>query len=492
MTLSEWALHGVIDGSVALAVVGVIWFVAGNRLPPRLGAWLFGLAMLKGAVPLPVELAWLPTHPMESIPMSETLPVAMEAAVKTGAESMVLAHSWTVMQVAGYAWLIGVLVGLVRLAWLCVRTRRLCASSRPWSGESWGVECRVVAGLHAPAVTGLLRPVVLLPDGLEQRLTADQMRWVIAHEVAHARAGDLVWELLTALLRVVCFFNPALWIASMQAARLRELACDEEALTLARVSRHESAQGFIALIEWAQTRPTLQLAGAGMSSAGREAGRRVKALASIPRVRMTSRNQSLLAVISFILALPGYRLVHAEAESEAARVVTLERRIAELEAQLQTKSRLERLRERATSRAHARSKADEDRYSADALREIERLYQEGKQKASRAEVAAAFTPLMEQFAESNRAGCAVLLLARLSSGAERAALLKRAVSQHSADYFLDGTNVGGVARLMLAEEATDSADIDKWRAEITASYAEELDFGAVPIADLLQPSTTKK
>ncbi|MBK8035650.1 MAG: M48 family metalloprotease [Verrucomicrobiaceae bacterium] len=490
MNLQAWAMQGLIDGALALGAATIIWLLAGKKLPPRFGAWLFGLAMFKGAIPLPVELPWLPAFHLDSPLAAEVLPSWALKAVPAPMAAGASTSSWSLLAVL---WGCGVSLGIMRLAWLYQRTRRLRAKSMPCrAGEEWDIECRVVDGLHAPAVTGLWRPVVLLPIGLDQRLSAAQMRWMIAHEVAHARSGDLVWELLSSLLRIVCFFNPAVWLAAAQAERLREVACDEAALSLAKVSRQDSAEGFIRLIEWSRELPRLRLAGAGMSSAGREAGRRVRALVSMPGARLKPRWQWILGAAAVLAVLPGYRLAHAEDEPEAARIAALERRVRELETQLQSKSRLERLRERAASLAHARVKADEARFSVAELREIERLYQEAKQKETGVDIAAAFAPLIERFPASNRAGCAVLLLARLSSGPERAALLARAASQHAGDYFLDGTNVGGVARLMQAQDAQDPAEARKWREEILSRFAEELDFGAVPLADLIPPTTAKQ
>ncbi|MBZ5612139.1 MAG: hypothetical protein LAP38_28100 [Acidobacteriia bacterium] len=38
-----------------------------------------------------------------------------------------------------------------------------------------------------PGVFGILRPVLLLPDGITERLSPAQLRAILAHELCHVR-----------------------------------------------------------------------------------------------------------------------------------------------------------------------------------------------------------------------------------------------------------------------------------------------------------------
>jgi hypothetical protein len=58
--------------------------------------------------------------------------------------------------------------------------------------------------------------------------------------------------------------------------------------------------------------------------------------------------------------------------------------------------------------------------------------------------------LIGRYPRSNRAGCAVLELARLSSGLTRERYLRDAVATHSDAWFETGVQVGALARAMLA------------------------------------------
>lgn len=79
-------------------------------------------------------------------------------------------------------------------------------------------------GVDTPFVLGLLRPVIYLPYGLEER---DQ-GYVIAHERAHIRRKDHWWKPLGFALLTVYWFNPLLWLAYVLLCRDIEGACDEK------------------------------------------------------------------------------------------------------------------------------------------------------------------------------------------------------------------------------------------------------------------------
>lgn len=517
---SVWAAGSLVDGALALLLAGLVAVLAGRRLMPRLMAVLFSLVLLKCALPLPMTLPILKNVPTMAAAGAgsgkESLPELVSALVATreGVPSVTLAPLPPRLTASAWVfllWLAGVAAGGARLAWWWRRTRRLIQEAKPvdpaaipeWTSlieRATGRvprEVRVSPRLRSPAVTGWRRPVLLLPEGLAEQMPADQWRWVLAHELAHARGGDAAWQWFELVMRTLLFFNPAVWIASAQSARWREAACDEEAIRLADVSRPRAADGFVCLIEWAQARPASLVAAHGFGGCVREARARIHALLRERPLLLRHRWQAALALLAAALVLPSPRLGRAQAEpanTSAERVAELERRVAELEGQLRRKSRLEKLLENAKLRAHQREQADSRLFNADQLREIERLYQDAKRQNDTAGMEAGFQSLFERFPKANRSGCALILLARLKQGAEREALLHRAMAEHSDAYFLDATSVGGVARLMLAQDAIAAGretEAQRWRAEIDANFAEELDFGAVPLMDILQTALPK-
>ncbi len=88
-------------------------------------------------------------------------------------------------------------------------------------------EVRLVPGLRSPAATGWWRPKVLLPNELLPRLEAQQLVYVLRHELMHVRRRDYLWDRLATLGCHVIFFNPSAWLARRRLRWERELVCDE-------------------------------------------------------------------------------------------------------------------------------------------------------------------------------------------------------------------------------------------------------------------------
>jgi beta-lactamase regulating signal transducer with metallopeptidase domain/biopolymer transport protein ExbD len=84
--------------------------------------------------------------------------------------------------------------------------------------------------VQSPAVTGLFRPVLLLPADLEESLAPEETRLVLKHELTHLQRGDLPLNALLCLLLALHWFNPLLWIAFFKSRQDREAACDAQVL----------------------------------------------------------------------------------------------------------------------------------------------------------------------------------------------------------------------------------------------------------------------
>jgi WD40 repeat protein/beta-lactamase regulating signal transducer with metallopeptidase domain len=103
--------------------------------------------------------------------------------------------------------------------------------------------------LHSPAVGGLMWPTVVIPPDLEESLTPKQLTWVLLHELAHIRRGDLWVVVVQRVAQAVFFFNPAVHLLNWIIDELREYACDDAALAACKTSRRDCGEGFLAIIE---------------------------------------------------------------------------------------------------------------------------------------------------------------------------------------------------------------------------------------------------
>ena len=128
--------------------------------------------------------------------------------------------------------------------WFPVNFEALRRTAGVRSPVRWAVSPRVTS----PAVGGLLRPTVVMPPDLDEGLTPKQLNWVLLHELAHIRRGDLWVVAVQRLLGAVFFFHPAVHLANWIIDQLREYACDDAALAAAKASRHACGEGFLTIV----------------------------------------------------------------------------------------------------------------------------------------------------------------------------------------------------------------------------------------------------
>jgi uncharacterized protein (TIGR03435 family) len=81
-----------------------------------------------------------------------------------------------------------------------------------------------------PGVFGVLHPVLLLPEGIRERLSETQLDTIIAHELCHVRRRDNLTAIVHMLVEAVFWFYPPVWWISTRLLEEREWACDEAVL----------------------------------------------------------------------------------------------------------------------------------------------------------------------------------------------------------------------------------------------------------------------
>lgn len=134
-----------------------------------------------------------------------------------------LALAWAGVALALVVWQIA--------AWLVWR-RRVRRQRTPlhpsWQNVLSGSRLRAWAapGLRSPMVTGLLRPVLLVPEGPAPL----GVECILAHERMHIRRHDIARKALLLLAAALHWYNPVVWLLNRRAARDIETACDAAVL----------------------------------------------------------------------------------------------------------------------------------------------------------------------------------------------------------------------------------------------------------------------
>lgn len=62
----------------------------------------------------------------------------------------------------------------------------------------------------SPSVCGLLRPTILIPQNLVQKVNTEQFMTVLLHELIHIKRGDLWVSFSQTVLQIIYFYNPLL------------------------------------------------------------------------------------------------------------------------------------------------------------------------------------------------------------------------------------------------------------------------------------------
>ncbi|MGH8295305.1 MAG: M56 family metallopeptidase [Steroidobacteraceae bacterium] len=223
------------------------------------------------------------------------------------------------------AWLLGVwLAGTIVIAavWTARWFRLLAVvrAARTVDMADAPVPVKVTSARIEPGLVGILRPVLLLPDGLSAHLSPQEIRSLIAHEACHLRRRDNLTAAIHMLVEAVFWFYPLTWWLGTRLLAERERACDESVLA----SGHDPgvyAEGILKVCRFCLQAPLACTAGVS----GADLKKRVEVIMSSSVARRMS------AVTRFSIALAGlaslaapvlYGLASAPAVAAPAAVQT--------------------------------------------------------------------------------------------------------------------------------------------------------------------------
>ncbi len=349
-TWLAWVAAGAIEGLILLAVAAGICLLARRKLSASAAYWLFVIVLVKAVLPLGLALPGRvvaqiasvstavnerPSRPAAAIPTQDGIERTLPAepshatvsnnlgketpATELASASPVLAPAIggpdgqiTWQAVAMFAWLGVVLSLLTRMMVEQWRLRRLLRSAPEAALCELGIDLdglqtrfglratlRAVGGSagQAPAVTGIMRPTLILPPDWAHGMNSAQREWVLLHELAHVRRHDLAALLVQRVITIVGCCNPAVWLASWSVDHYRECACDELALEYSDCERWQCGVAFVELLSLVHRLPPAP--GLGLSAGHLLLRRRLERLVD-PR-RVANRLWSRCAIAMMLL-----------------------------------------------------------------------------------------------------------------------------------------------------------------------------------------------
>lgn len=263
------------------------------------------LSLLFAAKPAPVAAPLAPVGQALNTAARTAQSAAPALPAAAAAAAPVAAPASLVLAALPWIWAAGV-VGCTLWQWVRYLrfVRGLARLSVPVEGERevlWQEVCaqagvarapwlRVCPGLAGPVMTGLVRPVLYLPE----EMPLARLELALRHEAAHLSRGDL-WT--KALVRWCCrlhWFDPLCAFHAARWSRACEYACDAKAADgLDEADRR--AYGLL-LLDAAQSRP-LPAGAAGLGGAQKEMKARLIALLhpAAPGRRLTAGVAAALA-----------------------------------------------------------------------------------------------------------------------------------------------------------------------------------------------------
>lgn len=356
---AAWAtafLHGLATATLLTLLVYLATLAARQTLKPRLRAGLWWLLALKLAL-VPLGFC-LPTLPVALLPAPVWTDTAVSASgLGADASAITPAEGTTspslpallpvppsALRPTVVALLFAVWSGAVMLqiggalcgAWRLKRVVRTASPAdqavqrqadrlRVALDVRVSVRVQMSSTISTPLVTGVFRPVILLPPCWAEPTElahCSSLGLVLAHELAHVRRGDLWAALVPWAARVFCIGVPFLpGFIARQWETAREIACDELALRVTQTHPGAYARVLLAVTNTAHPRMTFPLA-LGATGAFHALHARLQYLRSEhPRNNARSRGALVVFVAALILAgfgLLPWRLVAASSAQSAS------------------------------------------------------------------------------------------------------------------------------------------------------------------------------
>ncbi|HKT88389.1 MAG TPA: M56 family metallopeptidase [Candidatus Sulfotelmatobacter sp.] len=262
-----WALLHFLWQGIALAAVAAALMALSRRAQVR-----YALGVVTLIAMLVAPFATFVLSAKRSAPVLESSTIVPSISISTAGQRQAFPGYAVTPQRPAFnplpwlveAWLMGVVFFSLRSAggfFLIERERRrksivvadrvleICFELQNQLGVKRAIQYCECAWLQAPAVIGWFRPIVFLPASALTGLSPEQLRMVVAHELAHIRRLDPFVNVFQVFVETVLFYHPAVWWLNKRIRAEREHCCDEIAVE-ACGNAVEYARALTLMEEW--------------------------------------------------------------------------------------------------------------------------------------------------------------------------------------------------------------------------------------------------
>ncbi|MCR9244693.1 MAG: M48 family metalloprotease [bacterium] len=315
---------------LSLAIALAAWVAQRILRSPVLAHLLWLLVLVKLVTPPLVTLPVLPA-PAEAI--ATPTPTVIEPEAVGLATSATFLEVDTVVPVAAgtfdltnltaalvATWLLGSFVVLaVSLRRIRRFHRALTLSARPAGTDVQRLARELAERLglrHTPTIhltSAQVSPMVwwiggavrvFLPAELPERVTRTDLRWVLAHELAHVRRRDHLVRWLEWFACVLFWWNPIAWWARRNLRANEEVCCDALVLRTFTPTPHTYANSLLTVVEFLATPALRPPAMASEINSGGFLERRFRMIVGKTPVASTPRWAQALVLVLTALVMP--------------------------------------------------------------------------------------------------------------------------------------------------------------------------------------------
>ncbi len=277
-------LAAVLWNALLVTVLAMLVALAGRtsflRGRPALMHWVWFGVLIKLLIPPLVPVPCLPTATadvrLERTPRAATaltkseldlpakvIAAALSEATAPGETSWQPDWSWALLATS----LAGTLVLLIGFARTCARADRVLRMARPAPerlaslaaelARRMGVRPVPRVALVDASITPMLwmrgrHPAIVFPRVLTVQLDDEQLKCVLAHELAHLRRHDWAFNLVALAVVALFWWHPAAWWARREMQGRQEESCDAWAIARLSPPRRRYAATLLCAIDFSQ------------------------------------------------------------------------------------------------------------------------------------------------------------------------------------------------------------------------------------------------
>lgn len=218
----------------------------------------------------------------------------------------------TIGMVLFFLWLIGIFIMVFLIVKSTLRFRAIKKSALPLQNPavrrlyrncleelniSKPIPIYSTAFLKSPMIAGLFHSRIYLPIHLISDYQADDMRYMLLHELVHYKYKDALANYCMSIVGIFYWFNPFVWCALKEMKNDREVACDTSVLKLLDETAYKDYGNTLINFAWKVSRISFPFT-TGISGSMKQMQKRIRNIADY---RPSSFRKKICSILIYMI-----------------------------------------------------------------------------------------------------------------------------------------------------------------------------------------------